>query len=154
MVKRITQDIERFKFNTAVAAFMEYFNFLSETVRTDEGVLSSREWQQAMRTMLVVLAPFAPHITEELWMDYGATESIHRQPWPSWDESKLVESEVEVAVQVNGKVRGTMLVSFDSSDDELKASALAQDFVRRYTEGHIVKRVVAIKGKIVNIVVQ
>lgn len=154
LVRRITQDIERFKFNTAVAAFMEYFNFLSETVRNDEGVLSSREWQQAMRTMLVVLAPFAPHITEELWMDYGATESIHRQPWPSWDESKLVESEVEVAVQVNGKVRGTMLVSFDSSDDELKASALAQDFVRRYTEGHIVKRVVAIKGKIVNIVVQ
>ena len=87
-------------------------------------------------------------------MDYGHTDSIHRQPWPSWDESKLIESEAEVAVQVNGKVRGTMLVSFGSSDDELKASALAQDFVRRYTEGHIVKRVVAIKGKIVNIVVQ
>jgi leucyl-tRNA synthetase len=154
LVRRITDDIERFKFNTAVAAFMEYFNFLSETVRNDDGVLSSREWQDAMRTMLVVLAPFAPHITEELWMDYGGAESIHRQPWPAWDESKLVESEVEVAVQVNGKVRGTMLVSFDSSDDELKADALAQDFVRRYTEGHIVKRVVAIKGKIVNIVVQ
>jgi len=154
LVRRITEDIERFKFNTAVAAFMEYFNFLSETVRSDEGVLSSREWQEAMRTMLVVLAPFAPHITEELWKDYGNAESIHRQPWPSWDESKLVESEIEVAVQVNGKVRGTMLVSFDSSDDELKASALAQDFVRRYTEGRIVKRVVAIKGKVVNIVVQ
>ena len=154
LTKKITEDIEKFKFNTAVAAFMEYFNFLAETVRNDETVLSTAEWQIAMRQLLVVLAPFAPHMTEELWQEYGCEGSIHRQPWPTWDESKLVESEVEVAVQVNGKVRGSMVVPAESTDEELGNLALAQDYVVKYTDGHIVKRVVAIKGKIVNIVVQ
>jgi len=154
LTRKITEDIEKFKFNTAVAAFMEYLNFLSETVRNDEGVLSTAEWQTAMRQLLVVLAPFAPHMTEELWQEYGCEGSIHRQSWPAWDESKLVENEVEVAVQVNGKVRGSMLVPSDSTDEELGSLALAQDYVVKYTAGHIVKRVVAIKGKIVNIVVQ
>jgi leucyl-tRNA synthetase len=153
LTKKITEDIEKFKFNTAVAAFMEYFNFLAETVRNDETVLSTAEWQIAMRQLLVVLAPFAPHMTEELWQEYGCEGSIHRQPWPAWDESKLVESEVEVAVQVNGRVRGSMLVPAESTDEELGNLALAQDYVVKYTDGHIVKRVVAIKGKIVNIVV-
>jgi leucyl-tRNA synthetase len=154
LTRKITEDIEKFKFNTAVAAFMEYLNFLSETVRNDETVLSTAEWQTAMRQLLVVLAPFVPHLTEELWQEYGCEGSIHVQPWPGWDESKLVENEVEVAVQVNGKVRGSMLVSSDSTDEELGSLALAQDYVVKYTAGHIVKRVVAIKGKIVNIVVQ
>jgi len=154
LTKKITEDIEKFKFNTAVAAFMEYFNFLSETVRNDEIVLSTAEWQISMRQLLVVLAPFAPHMTEELWQEYGCEGSIHRQSWPAWDESKLFESEGEVAVQVNGKVRGSMLVPSDSTEEELGSLALAQDYVVKYTAGHIVKRVVAIKGKIVNIVVQ
>lgn len=154
LTRKITEDIERFKFNTAVAAFMEYFNFLAETVRNDETVLSTTEWQSAMRQLLVVLAPFAPHMTEELWQEYGCEGSIHKQAWPTWDESKLFESESEVAVQVNGKVRGSMLVPSDSTDEELGGLALAQDYVVKYTAGHIVKRVVAIKGKIVNIVVQ
>jgi leucyl-tRNA synthetase len=154
LTKKITEDIERFKFNTAVAAFMEYFNFLSDVVRGDEAVLSTIEWQEAMHRLLVVLAPFAPHMTEELWQEYGGEGSIHQQVWPTWDESKLVESEVEVAVQVNGKVRGTMLVPSDLTDEELQKQALGQEYVVKYTAGHIVKRVVAIKGKIVNIVVQ
>lgn len=154
LTRKITEDIERFKFNTAVAAFMEYFNFLAETVRNDETVLSTTEWQSAMRQLLVVLAPFDPHMTEELWQEYGCEGSIHKQAWPAWDESKLFESESEVAVQVNGKVRGSMLVPSDSTDEELGGLALAQDYVVKYTAGHIVKRVVAIKGKIVNIVVQ
>ena len=154
LTKKVTEDIEKFKFNTAVAAFMEYLNFLSETVRNDETVLSTAEWQTAMRQLLVVLAPFAPHLTEELWQEYGCEGSIHAQPWPGWDESKLVENEVEVAVQVNGKVRGSMRILSDSTDEELGSLALAQDYVVKYTAGHIVKRVVAIKGKIVNIVVQ
>jgi leucyl-tRNA synthetase len=153
LTKKITEDIEKFKFNTAVAAFMEYLNFLSETVRNDETVLSTAEWQTAMRQLLVVLAPFAPHMTEELWEEYGCEESIHKQLWPAWDESKLAESEVEVAVQVNGKVRGSMRIPSDSTDEELGSLALAQDYVVKYTAGHIVKRVVAIKGKIVNIIV-
>jgi len=154
LTKKISEDIEKFKFNTAVAAFMEYFNFLTEAVRGKDELLSSREWQDATRRLLVLLAPFAPHITEELWHDYGYQDSIHKQAWPTWDETKLEESEVEVAVQVNGKVRGTMTVPSDSTDDELGRLALAQDCVVKYTDGHIVKRVVAIKGKIVNIVVQ
>lgn len=154
LTKKISEDIERFKFNTAVAAFMEYFNFLTDAVRGKEALLSSREWQAATRRLLVLLAPFTPHITEELWHDYGYQDSIHKQAWPTWDETKLEESEVEVAVQVNGKVRGSMIVPSDSTDEELSTLALAQDCVVKYTDGHIVKRVVAIKGKIVNIVVQ
>jgi leucyl-tRNA synthetase len=154
LTRKISEDIERFKFNTAVAAFMEYTNFLADVIRDNETVLSSREWQAATKQLLVLLAPFAPHITEELWRDYGYKESIHSQAWPTWDEAKLQETEVEVAVQVNGKVRGTMLVPADSTDEQLSALALAQDCVVKYTAGHIVKRVVAIKGKIVSIVVQ
>jgi len=154
LTKKISEDIEKFKFNTAVAAFMEYFNFLTDAVRGQEGLLSSREWQAATSRLLVLLAPFAPHITEELWHEYGYQDSIHTQAWPTWDETKLEESEVEVAVQVNGKVRGSMIVPSDSTDEELSTLALAQDCVVKYTDGHIVKRVVAIKGKIVNIVVQ
>lgn len=154
LIKKITEDIEKFKFNTAVAAFMEYVNFLSEVGRGDETVLSTVEWQEAMHRFLIVLAPFAPHMTEELWQEVDGEGSIHQQTWPVWDESKLVASEVEVAVQVNGKVRGTMLVPSDLTDEELEKQALGQQYVVKYTEGHIVKRVVAIKGKIVNIVVQ
>lgn len=154
LTRKITEDIEKFKFNTAVAAFMEYCNFASDTVRSDETVLAAREWQAAMKQLLVLLAPFAPHMTEELWSEYACEGSIHSQPWPSWDESKLVENEVEIAFQVNGKVRGTIRVPADITDEELTKLALAQDNVLKYTTGHIVKRVVAIKGKIVNIVVQ
>lgn len=152
--KKITEDIEKFKFNTAVAAFMEYFNFLSDAARIDEKALATREWQDAMKRLLVLLAPFAPHMTEELWNEYGCEGSIHKQLWPAWDESKLVEQEVEIAFQVNGKVRGTIRVPADMSGDELTKLVLAQQNVLKYTEGHVVKRVVAIKGKIVNIVVQ
>jgi leucyl-tRNA synthetase len=154
LIKKITEDIERFKFNTAVAAFMEYFNFLADSVRADETVLAARAWQDAIRSLIVVLAPFAPHLTEELWWDFGNTESVHRQAWPTWDALKLVEDQVEVAVQVNGKVRATMMVPAGASDDELGRLALVQENVVKYTDGRIVKRVVAIKGKIVSIVVQ
>jgi leucyl-tRNA synthetase len=123
-------------------------------VRADETVLAARAWQDAIRSLIVVLAPFAPHLTEELWWDFGNTESVHRQAWPTWDALKLVEDQVEVAVQVNGKVRATMMVPAGASDDELGRLALVQENVVKYTDGRIVKRVVAIKGKIVSIVVQ
>lgn len=154
LIRKITDDIEKFKFNTAVAAFMEYLNFLSDAVRTDETVLASRLWQMSTRQLLILLAPFIPHLTEELWHEYGYTTSVHAESWPTWEESKCLEEEVEIAVQVNGKVRGSMLIPVDATDEETGTLALAQEFVTRYTDGHVVKRIVAIRGKIVNIVVQ
>jgi len=154
LTRKITDDVEKFKFNTAVAAFMEYLNFLSDAVRADETVLASSLWQMSAKQLLVLLAPFVPHLTEELWHEYGYRTSVHAEPWPTWDESKCLEEEVEIAVQVNGKVRGSILVPANATDEEMGTLALAQEFVTRYTDGHVVKRIVAIRGKIVNIVVQ
>lgn len=154
LTRKITDDVEKFKFNTAVAAFMEYLNFLSDAVRADETVLASSLWQMSAKQLLVLLAPFVPHLTEELWHEYGYRTSVHAEPWPTWDESKCLEEEVEIAVQVNGKVRGSILVPANATDEETGTLALAQEFVTRYTDGHVVKRIVAIRGKIVNIVVQ
>ena len=103
--------------------------------------------------LLTLLNPVAPHITEELNESLGY-EPLCYEIWPTYDESKLVETEKEIAVQVNGKVRATIIINVDDSEDVVKEKALEQDNVKRFTEGKEIVKVIVIKGKIVNIVIK
>jgi len=105
------------------------------------------------RHSLVLLAPFAPHITEELWHEMGNTDSIHLTLWPVFDSTKTVKSETTIAIQVNGKVRDTVVVSVDIEEEELKKMALACPAVAKWIDGKEVKKVIVVKGKLLSIVV-
>ncbi len=105
-----------------------------------------------MESYLLLLAPVAPHIAEELWARMGKPYSIHTQPWPQADESAIVVDEVEIAVQVNGKVRDRITLPADADEETIKAAALASEKVQKFLEGKEPRKVIVIKGRLVNIV--
>lgn len=142
-IKKVTTDIESFKFNTAVSQLMILLNAI------EAGGIDAKQWDVFLR----LLAPFCPHVTEELWERLGNKESIHIASWPTYDESKLVENMVTVAVQINGKTRATVKISKDASKDEVLSMANAHpDIASRIGEGKEMK-VVYVPGKIINFVV-
>ncbi|MFN2170205.1 MAG: leucine--tRNA ligase [Candidatus Promineifilaceae bacterium] len=151
VVRKVGEDMESFSFNTAVAAIMELRNALLAAQR-DKNV-SVAIWQEAIEKMLLVLAPIAPHITEELWSRRGKPYSIHQQPWPTWDEEIAREEQVTLIVQVNGKVRDRIEVPADTDDGALKEAALASENVQRFLDGREPRKVIVVKGKLVNIVI-
>ncbi len=146
-IKCIRNDIEKFQFNTSMSKIMEYSNAL---VKYEEKGIPRYYIEQ----LLLILAPFAPHITEELWAHIGNEYSIHNQDYPDYDESVLVESEKEIAVQVNGKLRGTVMIHVDDSEDVIKEKAMKNENVAKNIDGKEVVKVIIIKDKIVNIVVK
>jgi leucyl-tRNA synthetase len=148
-IQRVTADLERLQFNTAVAALMTLLNELAEH-RQDHGVTA--ELAEAVRAFVLLLAPFAPHIAEELWERMGGQESIHRQAWPAWDEELAAEETVTMAVQVNGRIRDRLTVPADAPEDEIKALALKSERVTRHTDGRPVARVIVVPGRVVNVV--
>ncbi|MFT9076832.1 leucine--tRNA ligase [Ethanoligenens sp.] len=141
-VKKVTSDIEDMKFNTAIAALMTLLNRLSK-----EGV-SRGEW----RTFLLLLNPFAPHITEELWEATGLGGKLNAQKWPSYDEAKCVDARVQMAVQVCGKLRGTVEMDADADQETVKAAALELPRVQANLEGKQIVKVIFVKGRLLNIV--
>ena len=146
-LKVIREDIEKFQFNTSLAKIMEYTNALVKYEK--EGIP-----RYYIEQLLLILAPFAPHLTEEFWEAIGNEYSIHNQDYPMYDEKYLIETEKEIAVQVNGKVRATIMISVDDSEDVIKENALNAENVKRHLEGKEIVKVIVIKGKIVNIVVK
>ena len=144
-VKKVTDDYEHLRFNTAISQMMVFINdcYKAEVIPTEyaEGFVK-------------LLAPIAPHVGEELWEILGHTESITYAEWPAFDESKLVDDEVEVVVQVNGKVRTKVTVAKDASKDQLEQVALEDEKVKEFTDGKQVVKVIAVPGKLVNIVVK
>ena len=147
-IKKVGEDIEALSFNTAIAQMMVYVNtFTSVTPRP----------VAALRTLLILLNPFAPHLTEELWARLAAKfagfEGLAAdQPWPAYEPALLVEDEVEIPIQVNGKVRDRLVVSKDADKAALEAAALASPKVQEFTQGKEIKKVVVVPGKLVNIV--
>lgn len=150
-VKKVTEDIENEKFNTAVSSMMEAVNAYFK-LKDVHPIVQSAEWQFAMESLLQVLAPFAPHITEELWHQLGHDATIHVDTWPKWDDAYLVQDEITVVVQVNGKVRAKLTVPKTISEDDAKAQALADDNVRKFTDGNNIAKIVYVPGRLVNIV--
>lgn len=144
-IKKVTEDIDALKFNTAVSSLMILLNKMEKM-----DFISKKDY----RTYLTLLNPIAPHITEELNEEYQLGSAICESSWPSYEEDKLVDSEKEIAVQVNGKVRATILVHIDDTDDIIKEKALSEDNVKKHIEGKEIVKIIVIKGKIVNIVVK
>lgn len=144
LTKKVTTDISEFKFNTAVASFMEFSNFLQDNIQN----ISKNDFG----SLLVLLNPFAPHLTEELWSELGNTESVCLASWPEYDESLLADELITIAVQVNGKVRDSLLVSADVSEKEITDMASESVKVKKYTDGKEIKKQIYVKGKILSIV--
>ena len=129
-IRRVTEDIEAFKFNTMVAALMEFANELGERYRA--GTWQTRTWDEAIRTLLVLLAPAAPHVTAELWERIGQPGSVHEQPWPTWDEALVRDEQVTVVVQVDGKVRDRLELPAAAAEEDVQAAAQASERVQRW----------------------
>ncbi len=154
-IAKVTSDLDgRFNFNTAISSVMELVNAMyAYAEKHDE--IEAAFGKEILRALLILLAPFVPHITEELWQMLGETEkSVHEAVWPSVDESALEVETAELAVQVNGKVRGIVTVSVDADEETVAAAAKALPEVRKYTEGKTIAKCIVVKGRIVNIVVK
>ena len=150
-IKQITRDVENFSFNTAVARLMEYVNALYKydgQAQKDEGFLKA-----CTRDLLLLIAPFAPHFAEELWERFGGKYSIFDQRYPVCDESALVREETEYAVQVNSKIKVKMMISKNSSQEEIREAVLADDAIRPLVEGKVIRKFIVVPGRLVNIIV-
>ena len=142
-VKKVTEDIETLNFNTAISQMMIFVN---ECYRADK---INREM---LLGFIKLLSPFAPHLGEEMYQSLTGAETIAYESWPAYDEAKLVKNETEVVVQVNGKLRGKFMTPVDAGEDELKEKALAVENVQPFIEGKTIRKIIVIKGKVVNIV--
>lgn len=144
-IKKVTEDIERFKFNTAISAMMIMVNSMAKEKKFDRAL-----WEK----FLLILSPFAPHVAEELWQAMGNSDLICIQEWPSWDDDKVREEVVEMVVQVNGKMRAKVHVPADSSEEEVVARAVENDRIVAWTKGKKIVKKIYVPGKLVNIVVR
>ena len=151
-IRRVGEDIERFRFNTMVAALMEYTNYLTKA--KEAGPVDAGAWREAMDTLLLLLAPSAPHLAEELWQRSGHPYSIHNQRWPEWDAALAAEEQITLVVQVNGKLRDRIQVPVDIGEEEAKELALSSAKVRAHLEGKQVQQVIYVPGRLVNVVVR
>jgi leucyl-tRNA synthetase len=149
LVKKVTEDLWAFRFNTALAALMEHTNYLL-AIRSEVG---EEAWRDALRTFVLVLAPFAPHHAEDMWALMGLPYSVHAQAWPGWDEELIAEKEITLVVQVNGKLRDRIEAPADVSEDVAKELALASTKVRPHIEGREIRKSVYVPGRLVNFVV-
>ncbi|WP_078391997.1 leucine--tRNA ligase [Shouchella patagoniensis] len=143
-VKKVTEDYTEIRFNTGISQLMVFVNEANK-----QDVLP----KELAEGFVKLLAPIAPHISEELWQKLGHDETITYAEWPTFDESMLVENEVEVVVQINGKVKAKLVVAKDASKDEMEAAARADDKVLAAIEGKAIRKIIAVPGKLVNIVV-
>jgi leucyl-tRNA synthetase len=151
-IKRVTADMEKLRFNIMLAALMEYSNYLSKA--KESAAVSVRDWNEALQTLLLLLAPTAPHITEELWSRLGLEYSIHARPWPAFDEELAKDEQVPLLVQVNGKLRDKLMVSPGIEEEEAKALALSSPKVQAHLEGRTLTQSIYVPGRLVNLVVK
>jgi leucyl-tRNA synthetase len=148
--KKVTQDIEDLKFNTAIAALMELVNEMYKLKTTMP--LGNGYWQTALEILALLIAPFAPHTAEELWHQLGNEESVHLSKWPVWSEEVLKTETINIVVQVNGKVRANLKLPPDSSQEDVSQAALKDENVVKYVDGDI-KKTIFVPGRLINFVV-
>jgi leucyl-tRNA synthetase len=153
-IKRVTQDIEeRFHFNTVISAVMELVNTMQAIDEPELERADCRTLRFALETTVLLLSPIVPHFCEELWASLGYDQSVLLSQWPTYDEAATVKDEVEVVVQVNGKLRSRFSAPLDTNDASLKQTALADERIVRFVEGKAIRKVIVVKNKLVNIVV-
>ena len=145
LIKKVTQDVESFSYNTAISAFMIATNELSQLKCKNTEV---------MKTIVVLIAPFAPHIAEELWEMLGGTGSVCDAQWPEWNEEYLVESQVKMGVAFNGKTRFDMAFAADADNQTIEAAVRADARTAKYVEGKQIVKVIIVPKRMVNIVMK
>ncbi len=150
-IRRVTADIERFGFNTLIARLMELATGFARA--REQGPVDRVAWNEGVGSLVLLTAPVAPHIAEELWERLGNRYSVHLQAWPAFDPELAREDEVEVAVQVNGKVRDRLILAAGATEEEVQAAALASARIQEWLDGKRPKRIVHVPGKLVSIVV-
>jgi len=143
-IKKVTDDVEGLKFHTAISAMMVFVNEFTKFNKCSK---------QALENFVLLLAPFAPHIAEELWQRLGHKNTLAYETWPSYDEKYLVESEVEIAIQVTGKIRTRMTIAKGISESEVKEKVLLDETVRKWTEGKTIRKFIVVPDRLVNIIV-
>ncbi len=144
-IKKVGEDFERMKFNTAIATMMSLVNEFSK-----KGSVTKGEY----KTLITLLNPVAPHMTEELWLTYGNGELLSLQPWPKYDEGKTVDDEIEIVVQINGKIKDKLMIPAGLDKDGTQEAAMNTEKIKGLIEGKNVVKVIAVPGKLVNIVVK
>ncbi len=142
-IKKVSEDIEEMRFNTAISSIMILLNEFDK-----EEFISKEHYE----VIIKLIAPFAPHVTEELWVMIGNKGSVHGSIWPKFDPSKLIDSSVTISVQVNGKSRATMTTRRDANDKDVENMALNMDEVKKWIDGKEIKKVIVVKNRIINIV--
>ena len=152
-IRQVTNDIDRWHFNTAVSALMELVNAMTEVGDGDLPADLVPAYSEACETLALLLAPFAPHLAEELWHRLGKDETVHLAPWPAWDERAAKEDEITVVLQVNGKLRDRLSVPPGTPKEDLEAQALASEKIQSYIQGKSIRQVIVVPDRLVNIVV-
>lgn len=150
-IKKVTEDMHDLGYNTAIAALMELVNELYKISAAKPADYGNETWRWAIKTAAQLVSPFAPHLAEELWHQFGGEGTVTLSQWPAYDESLLVQDTVTIVIQVNGKVRAKLAMSPASTQEEVQAKALADEHVRRFVGGEP-KKVVYVPGKLLNIV--
>ena len=151
-IKQISYDMEHFQFNTVISALMELTNALNKAV--SDKLTNTEVFDHGLETLIKLMAPVTPHISEELWFQLNNPYSVHQQPWPVADDEAILEDEITLIVQVNGKVRERLIVPATIDSENAKAQALSSENVKRYLDGKDVQKVIYVPGRLVNIVVK
>jgi leucyl-tRNA synthetase len=149
-IQRVTEDLDGFQFNTAIAAVNEFVNAL--TKQKDEPVSGTPEWRQALETLTLLMAPLTPHLAEEMWERLGKPYSVHQQQWPEFDPELIKEDLVEIVIQVAGKVRDRMLVPADLGEEEATELAMSSERVCEHVGDAKPAKFIYVPGKLLNIV--
>jgi len=150
-IKIVTNDLERMRFNVMLAALMEYTNHLG---KVKDAVFNTDAWQEAVESLILMLAPSAPHFAEELWQRLGRSYSVHNQTFPTYEEKLAAEDEITLVVQVNGKVRARLNAPASIPEAEAIDMALSDDNIKAHTQGRTIVKKIYVPGKLVNIVVK
>jgi leucyl-tRNA synthetase len=149
-IRKVSQDIEGFRFNTMLAALMEFSNYLGRL--KGNGFERTEAWKEAIESLILLLAPSVPHLAEELWSRKGHAYSVHNQPFPSWDEALAADDEITLVIQVNGRLRDRLSLPADVTESEAKEKALSSPKVRPHLDGKELAKVIYVPGRLVNLV--
>ena len=144
-IKEVTEDIESFKFNTAISRIMELVNEIYQNLNSDV--------TEAVKTVVILLSPFAPHLSEEMWQKLGNKESILKAEWPNYDVKFLEEEVIVLVIQINGKLRSKIEAPCDIKEDKLKELVLTDEKIKPWIQGKPIKNFILVPKKLVNIVV-
>jgi len=151
-IRKVTDDLERLRFNTMVAAIMEFTNYLTKVKET--GTVAAPKWEESISILLLLLAPSAPHLAEELWQQTGRQYSIHNQTWPQWSEELAKDEKITLVVQVNGKLRHRIMAPASITEAEARQMAMESQKIKTYLKDKEVINIVYVPGRLVNFVVR